>query len=283
VAIASLSPGRKVLAGDPRTGKVGPEPVTAVLINHDKNLFDLTIRASGRTVVIKTTSNHPIWDVTSHQWTKAGALRLGDRLLTPAGQTAKVIGGRVPLWSSGPMWDLTVAARHTFFVAAGSTSVLVHNCTPKKTFKWSHSRKDGNEDFVADQTDQPTSFPQGTSPMKPGDPLSEGDYTYVVKTDGSLQTMNDVPLDAADGGHMTLSGGDDEVNMAGTYHVNGQGQIESFDNFSGHYMPGNDPSGVFNETDYMPLEDVARDAFRSFGLPDPLPGSFHPFWGAGVP
>jgi hypothetical protein len=137
VAIANLSPGRKVLAENPRTGKVGPEPVTAVLINHDRDLFDLTIRSRGRTAVIETTTNHPIWDANLDAFIPAGHLKTGDRLQTPDGRSAVVVGGSVPADHDGWMWDLTVQADHDFYVepatvlppsrAGPMAPVLVHN------------------------------------------------------------------------------------------------------------------------------------------------------------
>jgi hypothetical protein len=54
VPISSLKPGEKVLATDTRTGKTRAETIAAVLVHHDTNLYDLTIKANGRTAVIDT-------------------------------------------------------------------------------------------------------------------------------------------------------------------------------------------------------------------------------------
>src|SRR6202021_39038 len=93
VPIASLKPGQKVLATNTRTGKTQPETVTAVMVRHDTDLYDLTIRAHGRTAVIDTTSNHLFWvpGADGHgRWVKAAALKHGTHLRTPDGSIATV-------------------------------------------------------------------------------------------------------------------------------------------------------------------------------------------------
>ena len=44
VAISHLKPGEKVLATNTKTGKTSAETVTAVLVHHDTDLYDLTVR-----------------------------------------------------------------------------------------------------------------------------------------------------------------------------------------------------------------------------------------------
>src|ERR1019366_6972906 len=44
VPIAQLKPGDKVLATNTRTGKTKAEPVAAVLVHHDTDLYDLEVR-----------------------------------------------------------------------------------------------------------------------------------------------------------------------------------------------------------------------------------------------
>ncbi len=74
VPISSLKSGEKVLATNTRTGRTTAEAISVVMVHHDTNLYDLTIRANGRTAVIDTTSNHPFWDATTRRWVKAAAL-----------------------------------------------------------------------------------------------------------------------------------------------------------------------------------------------------------------
>ncbi|HEY1734571.1 MAG TPA: RHS repeat-associated core domain-containing protein, partial [Acidimicrobiales bacterium] len=59
--ISSLTVGEKVLATNTKTGKTEAEAVTAVMLHYDRDLYDLTVRAGGKTTVIDTTSGHLFW------------------------------------------------------------------------------------------------------------------------------------------------------------------------------------------------------------------------------
>jgi hypothetical protein len=65
VPISSLKPGDKVVASDTGTGKNQAETVTAVLLHHDTDLYNLTVKTSHGTQVIHTTSSHLFWDASS--------------------------------------------------------------------------------------------------------------------------------------------------------------------------------------------------------------------------
>jgi hypothetical protein len=127
VAISTLKVGQQVLATDTKTGKDRAEPVAAVLVHHDRDQYELTVRAGHRTAVIHTTSRHPFWDPTARRWVTAAALRYGTRLRTPGGGTATTLGGTVPRARTGWMWDLTITHDHHFYIQA-ATTILVHNC-----------------------------------------------------------------------------------------------------------------------------------------------------------
>lgn len=128
VPIASLKLGEKVLATNTRTGKTQAEPVTAVLVHHDTNRYDLTVKTSHGTAVIRTTSTHLFWDPATRRWVKADALGHGGYLRTSGGAQATVIGGHTPRERNGWMWDLTVTGDHDFYVYTTAAPVLVHNC-----------------------------------------------------------------------------------------------------------------------------------------------------------
>jgi len=49
--IPSLKPGEKILATNVRTGQTSAEPVTAVLVYHDTNRCDLTLKPAYGTAV----------------------------------------------------------------------------------------------------------------------------------------------------------------------------------------------------------------------------------------
>ena len=132
--ISSLTVGEKVLATNTKTGKTEAEAVTAVMLHYDRDLYDLKVRARGKTTVIDTTSSHLFWVPggrgQSGRWVKAGALKYGAHLRTATGNAAVVVGGAAPRQQDGWMWDITVPGDndHDFYVRTASTGVLVHNC-----------------------------------------------------------------------------------------------------------------------------------------------------------
>jgi Pretoxin HINT domain len=128
IPIGQLKTGDKVLATNTKTGKTQAETVQAVIVEHDIDLYDLTVRTGGRDVVIQTTAHHRFWDQTTGRWTFADALAAGDLLRTHGRAKASVVSGQVPAEATGWMWDLTIANDHDFYIDAATTAVLVHNC-----------------------------------------------------------------------------------------------------------------------------------------------------------
>ena len=66
-----------------------------MLVRHDTDLYDLTIKSRGRTEVIHTTSNHLFW-ATSSKWIPAAELHRGEPLKPADGTTAVADGGTTP-------------------------------------------------------------------------------------------------------------------------------------------------------------------------------------------
>ena len=129
IPINQLKAGDKVLATNVKTGKTRAETVKAVIVEHDTDLYDLTVRVGGKTAVIQTTAHHRFWDQTTRRWTYADQLAAGDLLRTPGHAQISVISGNVPAEAIGWMWDLTIAHDHDFYInVAATTAVLVHNC-----------------------------------------------------------------------------------------------------------------------------------------------------------
>ncbi|MDI5963241.1 polymorphic toxin-type HINT domain-containing protein [Streptantibioticus silvisoli] len=127
--IGKVKAGDSVKTGDYLTGKPkGSQQVTAVHINDDTDLLDLTVRTGdGHLSTVHTTGNHPVWDVTRHLWVPAGQLKPGERLGTTTHTVVRVAAvHRVA--GTAHRWNLTVADLHTYYVMAGVTPVLVHNC-----------------------------------------------------------------------------------------------------------------------------------------------------------
>ncbi|MFV2112678.1 polymorphic toxin-type HINT domain-containing protein [Micromonospora sp. LOL_025] len=128
-AIRDIKPGDTVLATEPRTGRTDRRQVTATHRNLDRDLVDVSVRTGNRTSTVRTTAHHPFWNSTRGEWTDAGQLAPGDRLRSSGSGSARVtveaVGGRA---GEALMRDLTVADIHTYYVVAGGTPVLVHNC-----------------------------------------------------------------------------------------------------------------------------------------------------------
>lgn len=133
-AIGEIKTGDKVEAADPDSGKhKGPRTVTATHVNHDYDLIDLRVRlGDGSTAVLHTTSKHPFWDDTVHAWTPAGRLTPGHALNTATDQHVHVVAV-TDRPGDRDMYNLTVAQVHTYYVLAGRTPVLVHNCPSDST------------------------------------------------------------------------------------------------------------------------------------------------------
>ncbi|MFB7677595.1 RHS repeat-associated core domain-containing protein [Kitasatospora purpeofusca] len=140
--IEELTEGDLVVATDPQTGESSAKPVTDTILTPDDTGFtDLTLvagdgRGTAEPAVLTSTYHHPYWDVTTQRWTNAGDLAVGDELRTADGGTATVAATRTYRTAPRPAHNLTVADLHTYYVLAGRTPVLVHNCGEYPKFSW---------------------------------------------------------------------------------------------------------------------------------------------------
>ncbi|WP_305730785.1 HNH endonuclease [Streptomyces mirabilis] len=76
---------------------------------------------------LTTTWHHPFWDITHHRWTNAHDLTPGTKLRTTDSTTVTVAEVH-NFHQHQTTYDLTVGTLHTYYVLAGVTPVLVHNC-----------------------------------------------------------------------------------------------------------------------------------------------------------
>ncbi|GIE77454.1 hypothetical protein Aph02nite_34040 [Actinoplanes philippinensis] len=126
--IADIQLNDRVLSTDPTTGKSLDKPVTELFVNSDTDLTDLTIQeSSGESATLHTTTHHPFWNTDTGTWTDAGALTPGTNLHTPEGHQAQVTAANT-FTGRQTMHNLSIADLHTYYVLAGKTPVLVHNC-----------------------------------------------------------------------------------------------------------------------------------------------------------
>ncbi|MEJ2855485.1 MULTISPECIES: polymorphic toxin-type HINT domain-containing protein [unclassified Saccharothrix] len=121
--IEQVTPGTLVRATDPATGRTTAEPVLAHITGTGPKHVVRLDTADGS---VTATTDHPFWAPERGGWVPAGALREGDALASTRGPVA-VLGGH-PYERIGTVHNLTIAGPHTYYVQAGATSVLVHNC-----------------------------------------------------------------------------------------------------------------------------------------------------------
>ncbi len=130
--IKDVNVGDKVVAADPETGESGPREVTALIKGSgDKQLVDITIKPGGpettATERLTATNGHPFWVPSLRKWVDAGELQPTQWLRTSAGTWVQITAVQQRTEST-TVYNLTVADLHTYYVLAGATPVLVHNC-----------------------------------------------------------------------------------------------------------------------------------------------------------
>ncbi|MFG2146853.1 polymorphic toxin-type HINT domain-containing protein [Streptomyces sp. NPDC048696] len=87
---------------------------------------------------LTATNEHPFWSPTAQRWIKASELTPGTTLLTSDGSTASIQTNH-PFSQHARTYNLNIAELHTYYVLAGNTPVLVHNCGPYETLQAEHA------------------------------------------------------------------------------------------------------------------------------------------------
>jgi hypothetical protein len=110
------------------------ETVTAEIKGEGvKHLVKVTIDTDGDKdtagVEVTATDGHPFWVPELGDWIGATDLEPGQWLQTSAGTFVQITA--IERWTSrqAAVYNLTVSDIHTYYVMAGATPVLVHNCT----------------------------------------------------------------------------------------------------------------------------------------------------------
>ncbi|MER5987900.1 Hint domain-containing protein [Streptomyces sp. NPDC001787] len=126
--IEDVEKGDVVLATDPDTGeKRSKEVIETILTKDDKDFTELSVTTETGEASIVATDTHPFWSVNQKKWLDAGEVQPGTKLLTSDGRDVEVISAR-HYTKRQQTHDLTVEGIHTYYVLAGATPVLVHNC-----------------------------------------------------------------------------------------------------------------------------------------------------------
>ncbi|MFI6102933.1 polymorphic toxin-type HINT domain-containing protein [Streptomyces sp. NPDC051310] len=145
--IEEVELGDKVTVTDPETGETTVREVAGTIVTEDdKSFVDLTIKGkSGQPEALIATTTHPFWVGSEGKWVEAGHLRPGMALQTPTGETVEVAATR-HFDKRQRTHDLTVTGIHTYYVLAGATPVLVHNCNvalgqkAEGTYSWADGK-----------------------------------------------------------------------------------------------------------------------------------------------
>lgn len=150
--IDQVKPGDTVSNTEPDSDKAEKHVVTEVHVTTtDKSFDDLTFSTPDGPETITTTAGHLFWDATLHTWREADNLRVGDEVDTPGNGHVTVVASHV--YSAAIVtYNLTVDGVHTFYVLAGKTGVLVHNCgrgDPADLF--THTRVDSAASHTTNQ------------------------------------------------------------------------------------------------------------------------------------
>jgi hypothetical protein len=132
--IEKVKIGDLVLATDPITGVTAAKPVIDTIYGAGgKQLVDVTVDTDGdrgaNTATITATHNHPFWVPELAGWIAAGQLSPQQWLRTSAGTYVQISAVR-HYAANARVHNLTVADIHTYYVAAGEASALVHNVNP---------------------------------------------------------------------------------------------------------------------------------------------------------
>ncbi|WP_145926548.1 polymorphic toxin-type HINT domain-containing protein [Amycolatopsis orientalis] len=129
--IKDIRVGDRVLATDPASGRSAGKPVTQLINGQgSKHLVEIRLADSADGSVLRTTDEHPFWNEDTRSWVSAKDLRPGSHLRNSSGTSERVASVR-SYDESIQVFNFTVADLHTYYVATGATSVLVHNtgCT----------------------------------------------------------------------------------------------------------------------------------------------------------
>ena len=120
--IEQIQVGDSVWAYNERTRQTALRPVTQ-LFRYERDTVYMLHTATGE--AIRTTSDHPFY--VRGQWVRVKRLRVGDSLVTQAGQRLRLLRIEVKP-ERVTVFNFTVDELHTYFV--GSSAILVHNNGP---------------------------------------------------------------------------------------------------------------------------------------------------------
>ncbi|GGZ37625.1 hypothetical protein GCM10010387_34760 [Streptomyces inusitatus] len=185
--IEDVELGDKILTTDPETGEnVVREVVGTIVTEDDKEFVDLTVTTTKGASSLVSTVNHPFWVESEQKWIGAGDLRPGMELHTPQGERVELTGQRF-FEKQQRTHDLTISGVHAYYVLAGATPVLVHNCSSANGGKYGNLQPAGagNEiNHIPANSSSPLSKYSGPSIR-----MDYADHRAVYSTGSSLESQ----------------------------------------------------------------------------------------------
>ena len=190
--IEDLEVGEEVLATDPETGETAVKRVEAVITGDgDKDLVEVSVATGGGgRSVITATDGHPFWVPELSEWVDAADLAVGQWLQTSAGTWVQITAVEHRSEATR-VHNLTIADIHTYYVVAGTTPVLVHNCggdiyeaggkhgaTARSTSRGMNSAEPANGQAALENSVQV----KGTSPRRVGVDRDSGEIVVLDRT-----------------------------------------------------------------------------------------------------
>ncbi|MER7912819.1 polymorphic toxin-type HINT domain-containing protein [Streptomyces sp. NPDC096068] len=126
--IEEVTAGDTVVTTDVETGKNTKKKVLETIRTEDDKDFTEITLATGETLSsIIATDTHPFWVPALKEWIPAGNLKTGQWLRTSAGTLVQIT--KLDHYTKRQRThDLTIGDIHAYYVLAGATPVLVHNC-----------------------------------------------------------------------------------------------------------------------------------------------------------
>jgi hypothetical protein len=201
----------------------------------DHDYTDVTVNTRHGQAAIASTAHHLYWDATTHTWTEADHLRVGDSLQASGGAPVMVLALR-DYTATMVTYNLTIDTLHTYYVEAHDTPVLVHNTDDCQLFPNTMPQTLGGELAAAKEL--------GVKPAVAGSAgfdaaISSGAIKWAVLEDGTLvvepKFVNGVEIS-----HAVLSRGAPvraagEADVAGSADVGYIGLDINYN--SGHFLP----------------------------------------------
>ncbi|MEU4101986.1 RHS repeat-associated core domain-containing protein [Streptomyces tanashiensis] len=128
--IEDVENGDTVLTTDAETGENAKKTVVdTIRTEYDKDFTEITVATGDTLSSIVATDTHPFWVPALREWVPAGDLQTGQWLRTSAGTHVQITALSY-YTKRQTTHDLTIDEIHAYYVLAGSTPLLVHNCNP---------------------------------------------------------------------------------------------------------------------------------------------------------